>query len=354
MKKILFIVGAVLLVSAIASADLAVYSQDFEGLSQADPAALSNDGWVIYANVFGLDWNYWYGYGTFPAPNNAGGFSGIDIGQGGPTQGAQQLVVYSDYNNGQHGFAIIEANVFKEYVVGAADVGSTWLFEFDVKLGNLQAPSTAMAFIKTLDPSNGWALTNFLQFPTHTMPAAWGTGSLSITIDPSLVGQILQIGFSNIASQWASSGVFYDNINFALAPVTVQVDIKPGTCPNSMAAKGRGTLTVAIVGGPGLDLTTIDLESITLGGAPVVRSRYEDVSSIVGGDGCPGGPDGTDDLVLKFSRSDIVAGLGAVSHGDAIVLDLKGSLLTTGGDVVGSDVIVIVGKADPSQRPNPK
>ena len=105
-------------------ADLAPYSQDFEGLDQADPAALADDGWLVFGNVFDPDGSYLYGYGPFPAPNGGPGFSGIDVGQGGPAQGDQQLVVYSDYNNGDHGNGnFIEANVFQEQMVGAADVG---------------------------------------------------------------------------------------------------------------------------------------------------------------------------------------------------------------------------------------
>jgi hypothetical protein len=69
-----------------------------------------------------------------------------------------------------------------------------------------------VAFIKTLDPSNGYALTNFLTVDTSALPATWGTYSLSLPITAGLVGQILQIGFSNTATSYISSGVFYDNI----------------------------------------------------------------------------------------------------------------------------------------------
>ena len=139
--------GALLCLAATASwADLAPYSQDFEGLDQSDPAALANDGWLVFANVFTADGDYFYGYGG-PAPNGGPGFSGIDLGQGGPSQGDQQLVVYSDYNNGNHGDGsngIIETNVFREQFIGGADVGSTWRFEFDAKRGNIDGATTIL------------------------------------------------------------------------------------------------------------------------------------------------------------------------------------------------------------------
>ncbi len=42
----------------------------------------------------------------------------------------------------------------------------------------------------------------------------WNAYSISLTIDEGLVGQILQIGFMNLATNYDSSGIFYDNINF--------------------------------------------------------------------------------------------------------------------------------------------
>jgi hypothetical protein len=246
-------------------ADLATYSQDFEGLDQTDPAALANDGWWVFGNVFGPDWGYWYSYGA-PAPNGGPGFCGIDLDQGGPEQGVQQMVVYNDYNNSNHGDgAHIEANVFQERTIGAADVGGTWLFEFDAKRGNIDGDTTALAFFKTLDPNDGWALTNFITIDMTDVPAEWDSYSLSILIDPTLEGQILQFGFLTVASYYEGSGIFYDNIGFDLAPLAVSVDIKPDGLPNSINPHSRGVLPVAILGSDTFDVTTIDVTTLSFG-----------------------------------------------------------------------------------------
>lgn len=219
------ILALLVLAPSVTLADLAPYSQDFEGLlesslDQPDQLALNQDGWLAFVNGFGPDWSLWYSYGPFPAPNGGFGgaaFSAVVAGEGGAEQGAQQLVVFSDYNNGNHGDgsnAIIETNVFQEQVVGAADVGSTWYFEFDAKRGNIEGASQALAFFKTLDPANGFALTNFITADLTATPAEWVRYSLAIAIDASLEGQILQFGFLNYASNYAGSGVFYDNVNF--------------------------------------------------------------------------------------------------------------------------------------------
>ena len=152
------IVAVALLVILIPAASFAIlpYGQDFESLDQTNVAALGEDGWLVFANVFGPDWGYWYGYGVFPAPNDGAAFSAIVIGEGGVMQGDQQMVTFSDYNNVDHGNgAYIESNVFQEWVIGPGDVTETWIFEFDAKLGNLEGQTTALAFIKTLDPANG-------------------------------------------------------------------------------------------------------------------------------------------------------------------------------------------------------
>jgi len=219
-------VGLICLVPA-ASFALTPYSQDFEGLIQALPVALEIDGWLVFGNVSEADGTYVYGYGPFPAPNHPLAFCQIAAGEGGDDQGAQQLSVFSDYENGDHAVGrLIESNVFQEQVISLADVGQRWVFKFQAKMGNLEAPTTALAFIKTLDPSNNYALTNFLTVDTTTIPTTWGGHWIAIEIDASLEGQILQIGFANVASNYVSSGVFYDNIIWEQDYIT---DVPDGT-----------------------------------------------------------------------------------------------------------------------------
>jgi hypothetical protein len=115
------------------------YSQSFESLDQSSPMALSDDGWIVFGNVFEADGTtFAYGYGPNPAPNNTGAFSGIALGEGGVDQGAQVLVIISDYNNSDQSTGRrIEANTFREREITAADVGNTIVFSFDAKRGNI-------------------------------------------------------------------------------------------------------------------------------------------------------------------------------------------------------------------------
>jgi hypothetical protein len=185
------------------------------------PNSLSEDGWLVFGNVFAADGTtFLYDYVPpcpCPAPNGGEAFSAVAVGEGGAAQGAQQLSIYNDYKNADHGNGsgnVIEAIVFRERTIVAGDVGTTLSFTFDAKAGNIEGATTALAFIKTLDPGAGFAETNFITEDTTNLPATWGTFTISLPIDAGLVGQILQYGFQSRASNSEGSGIFYDNIVF--------------------------------------------------------------------------------------------------------------------------------------------
>ena len=206
------------------------YSQDFEGLAPTN-GSLSGDGWLNYGNVFDPAFNWIGGYGPFGAVNNIGNWQDIVAGEGGPPQGAQQIVVYSDYANAEHGNGNwVESNLYQEWTVGTGASG-TWVFTFDAKLGNLEGSSTALAFIKTLDPGAGWAMTNFITQETTNTPVTWTGYTLSIDL-AGLDGQILQIGFSTTATNYQGCGVFYDNVNFGPEGSTATQDASWGGVKN--------------------------------------------------------------------------------------------------------------------------
>ena len=139
-------------------------------------------------------------------------------------------------------------------------------------------------------------------------------------------------------------------------PIEVAVDIKPGSCPNPLNVESKGVLPVAILGSADFDVHDIDVASIRLADVAPIRSSLEDVATPVDGDECEcttEAGDGFDDLTLKFKTQEIVSALGEVVNGETLVLTLTGELLD-GTSIEGADCVVIVGKADPAQRPPKK
>jgi hypothetical protein len=211
--RVLLSIVVSMVVSLMGWAALTPYSQDFENMDPPSPGALLGDNWLVFANVYDSAGTYLYGYGPFPAPNDGAAFCAIATGQGGTPQGNQQLSVYSDYNNPDHGIGhLIESNVFQEQTIEAADVGTTVVFTFDAKFGNLEGSSIAEAYIKTLDPASGWATTNHVTVDMTSIPDTWDTYSIDLLIDPGLVDQVLQFGFTTLASNYEGSGIYYDNV----------------------------------------------------------------------------------------------------------------------------------------------
>ena len=216
--------AVVAMAAGSATAQILPYSQDFESMDQMSGTALGDDGWLVGANVFDSGGGFIYNYFSFPAPNMTGAFSNIASGEGGPDQGAQQLVTFNDYNNTDHtNFPdrIIEANFFREYFIDASNVGETWTFQFDAKRGDIGGNSTALGFIKTLDAVGGsFGLIDFVTQDTTALPITWGTYSISLEIRADLVGQLFQVGFLNTSSNFSPTGVVYDNINLVPAPAS--------------------------------------------------------------------------------------------------------------------------------------
>jgi|688.fasta_scaffold93878_4 hypothetical protein len=225
MKKNMTKIAALFAGTAIVGSAMALspYSQNFETLVGTNPTALGTDGWLVGANVFSPGGSYLYGYFAFPAPNGTGAFSAIAGGQGGPNQGSQYLNVFSDYNNtgAQTAGEIVEGYVFREQPIVAADHGKTYKFKFDYRAADFpNGPSgatTTAAFIKVLDPNNGYVtIVNPALDTTLASNSVWSNDNeLSVTIGSNWAGYILQIGFVSRATSFAPSGVYYDNVSFA-------------------------------------------------------------------------------------------------------------------------------------------
>jgi hypothetical protein len=144
-----------------------------------------------------------------------------------------------------------------------------------------------------------------------------------------------------------------------LQPATLDVafDIKPGSCRNPVNVKAKGVLPAAILGGEEFDVTQVDPPSLRLEGVAPLRWSLEDVATPYDGtpedafDCTEAGPDGWNDLTLKFDNQEIIAALGDLEDGDVLLLTLSGVLAEEygGSDIQGQDVVVILKKGKPGK-----
>jgi hypothetical protein len=218
------------------SAALATYTQNFEGMTPNQgfpPNDLEADGWQIYGILY--ETNPYTGpanilgeYGPFDAANgDPGSIQGVATGEGGPSQGNVVLAKYSDYNN-QDGQAAgyVSASTYQEQVIGAGDVGNTWRFSYDAKMGNLVPDSSAFAYILSQDFTAETEI--FLSNDSTNLPVEWDRYSIDLLITAELVGDNLSFGFGAVSTENNGSGIFYDNLVFAeVAPVPVPAAVWP-------------------------------------------------------------------------------------------------------------------------------
>ncbi len=149
---------------------------------------------------------------------------------------------------------------------------------------------------------------------------------------------------------WADSTQVIDS-GGPITPDLVPLDVKPRSCPNPLNVTSGGVLPVAILGRFDFDVTEVDIASVRLEGVPSHRSAIEDVASpFEAFDGLDDpldctteGPDGMDDLTLKFKTQDVVSVLGEVSDGYFFILTLTGNLKREFGEnqIEGQDGVVI-------------
>lgn len=168
------------------------------------------------------------------------------------------------------------------------------------------------------------------------------TNTYNVWIDGELRGEGLSTTRSDtdlidalaLISDHAGVKVYYDDVRVFVRPQSlfIDIDIKPGSYPNSFNNNGNGVIPVAILGSQYLDVTAIDAGSVSLEGMAIravgksnkLLSHYEDVNG-----------DSILDLVVQIEDTD-----GTFTLGDTTAT-LTGTLMD-GTLIEGQDSIRIV------------
>ncbi|MHC4442841.1 MAG: hypothetical protein ACYTA5_09620 [Planctomycetota bacterium] len=189
-------------------------------------------------------------------------------------------------------------------------------------------------------PSTGvsWSSPQLWAFPTlpvptwhpfaHHIPADYG-----FVCDDIVVEVVVKTAYGHPALPWHY--VYVDGVTVndeCIMPVIAPLDIKPGSCPNPLNTntQGKGRLPMAILG------------------SEDKPPSIEDVSGPLG-EPCTcgtGEPDGYDDLVLHFSRRDVIFALGLDMIEPGTEVEVTVNATMGGSDLVATDCIVIVARED--------
>ena len=111
----------------------------------------------------------------------------------------------------------MQAATFQTQLIATSNAG-LWRFTYDAKIGNLEADSSAFAYILVQDFINPDI---FVQNDTTNLPVEWGTYTLDLLLTEAQAGATLSFGFSATATGSNGSAVFYDNLNFDRVVVPV-------------------------------------------------------------------------------------------------------------------------------------
>jgi hypothetical protein len=211
------IVAAALMTFAVLAAGNAQaaisYSTDFESST-----AITDDGWYAYINYFTPDCSTFdsQGYG-FPAPDN-----GPQVSALAPGASSQVMNAYSNYDDVLMATHCLETNIYLQYTITADDVGS-YVYSYDVELPAAEFTGDKVnGFVKVFTGDFSATLLAEVQ------PSTAGSKQISVEITDAMVGGILQFGFNNYAYDYEDSGMFYDNVSFAIEQEPPVVVPPPG------------------------------------------------------------------------------------------------------------------------------
>lgn len=103
-----------------------------------------------------------------------------------------------------------------------------------------------------------------------TIPATGGLSWTTYTVTVTASGSTTRLQFEEHGTL-DGLGMFLDDVGVIPLFVSVDIDIKPGSDPNSINLGEQGLLPVAILGSSTFDVSTIHPETIAIGGVDVAE-----------------------------------------------------------------------------------
>ena len=194
--------------------------------------------WTAYINRFDADGNYQNGYSVSPAPNGPQ-ISAWATGEEGSVNddGTGYLNSYSNYDDSHHQSGIMETNLYAEFTITeemVGDITATFVAKKPATDANAcggtngdngATGGTCLAFIKILNPSNNYATELFTTLDmTDISSSEWSSHIINATLATGDVGKLVQFGAQNTATNYAPTGMYYDNMNVSKATAAATAD----------------------------------------------------------------------------------------------------------------------------------
>jgi len=133
-----------------------------------------------------------------------------------------------------------------------------------------------------------------------------------------------------------SDAAYYTGV----APVSVEIDIKPGSDPNSINLKSKGVVPVALLGSESFDVSTVDDSTVTFGpGEATIAHNSAHLEDVNG--------DGYLDMVLHFRTQEL--NLDETSEVADLTISSEDAVGSSYASHVGQDEVNIVPKGKGSK-----
>lgn len=203
-------------------AAVSLLNQNFEANTAGDTLVLPWT-WSVetFADNAGAPGAYIGGY--YPGDNASAGIHAVVGGQSG-AQGNNALKVYGDY-----GFAPnhtdnkwVTTNMYQSKTLGSTDVVDGGLkFEFDFAAftgpGGIDSTTIAAVYFQLLSPDFNTVYVR-LEESVTSLDTIFQSGSLSITLDGTNIGNQLQWGFTTRTQNYSASAILVDNLSVSGIP----------------------------------------------------------------------------------------------------------------------------------------
>jgi len=93
---------------------------------------------------------------------------------------------------------------------------------------------------------------------------------------------------------WNNAKTAFSDRFYEAPTIVVPIDIKPGSCPNSINLKSKGVVPVAVLTANGFDASTVAPETVEFAGALPKRWTLEDADG-----------DGDEDMLFHFRTQEL-------------------------------------------------